>query len=107
MREAYSSSHDGPRSSDLVLATGEWHVLTWRLKPFTHLQIRADGEYRLNDTGYSGIGTAPSQAGLGARNNGANPFKGEIAEVIIYTTSLSDADMLATEDYLREKYGLP
>lgn len=70
-------------------------------------QIRADNEYRFNDTSYSGIGTAPSQAALGARNNGVNPFKGDIAEVIIYTTSLSDADMEATEEYLREKYGLP
>lgn len=38
---------------------------------------------------------------------GLNPFKGDIAEVIIYTTSLSDADMEATEEYLRDKYGLP
>lgn len=104
---AYSSSHDGARSSDLVLPADRWYVLTWRLKPFTHLQIRANNEYRFNDTDYAGIGTAPSQAALGARNNGANPFRGDIAEVIIYTTSLSDAEMQDTEDYLREKYGLP
>ncbi len=34
------------------------------------------------------------------------PFKGDIAEVIFYTGSLSDADMKATENYLGPKYGL-
>lgn len=105
---AYGSSPDGTRNSDLILTTGEWYVLTWRLKAASpkHLQIRADKAYRLNDTGYSGIGTSPSQAAIGARQNGVNPFKGDIAEVIFYTGSLSDASMVATEDYLREKYGL-
>lgn len=105
---AYSSSQDGARNSDLVLSTGEWHVLTWRLKATSpkHLQIRADTVYQLNDTGYSGIGTAPSQAAIGGRQNGANPFKGDIAEVIFYSASLTNADMQATEHYLREKYGL-
>ncbi len=104
---AHSSSHDGTRNSDLVLTPGRWYVLTWRLKVFQHLQIRAEKIYRLNDTGYSGIGTAPSQAAIGARQNGANPLKGNIAEVIFYSSNLSDANMEATEDYLRQKYGLP
>ncbi|MGH7556995.1 MAG: hypothetical protein ACREMD_04320 [Gemmatimonadota bacterium] len=103
---AHSSSHDGVRNSDLVLTPGRWYVLTWRLKVFQYLQIRADKVYRLNDSGYSGIGTAPSQAAIGARQNGVSPFKGDIAEVIFYTNSLSDSDMMATEDYLLAKYGL-
>lgn len=104
---AYSSSPDGARNSDLILSTGTWYVLTWRLKATSpkHLQIRADTAYRLNDTGYTGIGTAPSQVAIGARQNGVNPFKGDIAEVIFYTSSLSDADTQATENYLRVKYG--
>lgn len=105
---AYSSSPDGTHNSDMVLSPGTWYVLTWRLHANApkHLQIRADRVYRLNDTSYTGIGTAASQAAIGARQNGVNPFKGDIAEVIFYTNSLSDADMTATEDYLFEKYGL-
>ncbi|MGH7558183.1 MAG: LamG-like jellyroll fold domain-containing protein [Gemmatimonadota bacterium] len=103
---AHHSNHDGTRNSDLVLTPGRWYVLTWRLKVFQYLQIRADQVYRLNDTEYSGLGTAPSQAAIGARQNGVSPFKGDIAEVIFYTTSLSDADMEATESYLLEKYAL-
>ncbi|MGH7571860.1 MAG: hypothetical protein ACREMK_08475 [Gemmatimonadota bacterium] len=105
---AYSSSPDGSRNSDLVLTRGTWYVLTWRLRanPPKHLQIRLNKVYRLNDTGYAGIGTAPWPAAIGARQNGGSPFKGEIAEIIFYTSSLGDADMEATEDYLLAKYGL-
>jgi RHS repeat-associated protein len=105
---AYNSSPDGTRNSNLVLSTDTWYVITWRLRANSpkHLQIRVDKEYRLNDTGYTGIGTAPSTAALGARQNGLNPLKGDIAEVIFYTESLSDADMETTEDYLLSKYGL-
>ncbi|MGH7572373.1 MAG: RHS repeat-associated core domain-containing protein [Gemmatimonadota bacterium] len=102
---AHSSSPDGTRNSDLVLSPDTWYVLTWRLKAFQHVQIRADKVYRLNDTNYGGLGTAPSPAAIGARQNGGNPFKGDIAEVIFYTGSLSDAAMETTEDYLRSKYG--
>jgi hypothetical protein len=104
---AFYTSQDGARDSDLVLPTGAWYVLTWRLKANApkHLQIRADAVYRLNDYGYTGIGTAPSPVAIGARQDGVNPFNGDIAEIIFYTTSLSDADMESTEDYLREKYG--
>ncbi len=101
---AYGSSHDGVHNSDLVLSPGTWHVLTSRLEAFEHLQIRADKAYHLNDTGYAGTGTAPSQAAIGGRQNGVYPFKGDIAELIYYTGSLSDADMEATEDYLLAKY---
>ncbi|MGH7572761.1 MAG: fibronectin type III domain-containing protein [Gemmatimonadota bacterium] len=103
---AHSSTQDGTRNSDLVLSPGTWYVLTWRLKAFEHLQIRANRVYRLNDAGYAGSGTAPSEAAIGARENGTNPSKGDIAEVIFYAGSLSDADMESTEVYLLEKYGL-
>lgn len=105
---AYSSSPDGVRNSTLVLPTDSWHVLTWRLHANSprHLQIRADTVYYLNDTAYTGIGTAPSQAAIGGRQNGVKPFRGDIAELIFYTNSLSDADMRVTEDYLIEKYGI-
>lgn len=105
---AIFTSPDGVRNSDFVMPTGSWHVLTWRLRANSpkHLQIRADTLYRLNDTNYTGIGTAPSTIALGARPDGVNPFKGDISEVLFYTTSISDSAMAATEDYLRGKYGL-
>ena len=105
---AYNAYPDGTHNSDLVLSEDTWYVITWRLRANApkHLQIRVDKEYRLNDTGYTGIGTAPSTLALGARQNGANALKGDIAEVIFYDTSVSDSVMEVTEDYLLSKYGL-
>jgi len=43
---------------------------------------------------------------LGAINDGNDPFKGGIAEVIIFNSVLSDGDRQAVEAYLMGKYGI-
>lgn len=43
---------------------------------------------------------------FGNRYTGVRPFEGEIAEFAVYNTELSDADRLANEAELAEKYGL-
>jgi len=46
---------------------------------------------------------------FGSINNGINDnyFNGDIAEVLIYQGVLSDADRMAVESYLMDKYGIP
>lgn len=35
---------------------------------------------------------------------GANPWNGDLAEVVIYSSALSDADRVTVRDYLNTKY---
>lgn len=50
----------------------------------------------ITDNGYASIGSWNS-----------NDFNGDVAEIIIYDTSLSDSDREDVEDYLRTKWGTP
>lgn len=43
---------------------------------------------------------------IGAGRMEKTPFKGDLAELIIYSRALSDAERQAVENYLAEKYGL-
>lgn len=43
---------------------------------------------------------------LGKALSWCGPFQGDIGEVVLYNTALSDADRLGVEMYLGEKYGL-
>lgn len=51
------------------------------------------------------IGTGGGNIEIGARYSGSSYFFGSIAEVIIYNSALSDADLLAVQCYLGHKYG--
>ena len=46
---------------------------------------------------------------IGIATNGvstADPFNGDIAEIVIYNTALSDAERITVENYLKNKYAL-
>lgn len=43
----------------------------------------------------------------GGSGNGLDYFKGDIAEILVFPTALSDTDRQAVESYLRTKWGTP
>jgi hypothetical protein len=55
-------------------------------------------------SGASGLSNDNTQLRIGARANNSLFFDGYIAEVIIYSTTLSTTDRTAVEDYLDTKY---
>jgi len=50
--------------------------------------------------------TADGAKGLGRRAAGTQSFSGDLAEIIIYTSTLSSADRLSGERYLAGKYNI-
>ena len=70
-------------------------------------QATGDAEGFLNgtSTGTNANNNAPGTIGLGAYTHG-QPLSGDIMEVIIYDSSLSDADRISVEQYLATKYGV-
>jgi hypothetical protein len=48
----------------------------------------------------------PSRITLGSLQTNINYYDGDIAEVLIYDTALSDSNRRAAEDYLRGKYNI-
>lgn len=60
-------------------------------------------------TSIAQLGAAGTGLTLGASNNGSGTgyFNGSIAEVIIYNSTLSDADRQNVECYLLERYSIP
>ena len=59
---------------------------------------------------YSSVYSNTSDAlAIGIATNGvstADPFNGDIAEIVIYNTALSDAERITVENYLKNKYAL-
>ena len=55
-------------------------------------------------TGDAGA-TAMQMLHLGANTVGTEPFTGDIGEIMVYDSGLSDADRLRVEDYLSKRWG--
>ncbi len=51
--------------------------------------------------GFNAIGGVNTGSGYGANN-----YKGDIAEILVYNTALTDSQRVAVESYLSNKYGL-
>jgi hypothetical protein len=58
-------------------------------------------------TGTASTSNSKGSFTIGSTETNVNPFFGNIAELIIYNTALSDSDRTSVETYLRNKWGLP
>ena len=65
-----------------------------------------DGMHQGSITGSTSSLTSPSQLVMGSTLTGFNFLRGDIAEVLIYSSALSDADRTAIENYLNSKYAV-
>jgi hypothetical protein len=57
-------------------------------------------------TGAASGGNSFTNMIIGASENGGYNFLGDIAEIIVYNSALSDADRSAVESYLMGKFGI-
>lgn len=81
-----------------------WAVLT-TLGAGAASHIRVNGTQNSGNAGTGNLGGTT----VGGSNAGspANLFDGDIAEVIVYAKSLSEAELYAVERYLGDKYDIP
>ena len=52
------------------------------------------------------LGTDATNVEIGSRYQGSNYFTGDISEVLVYSSALSDTDLQSAQCYLAHKYGL-
>ena len=89
------------------LNTGQPHVVTFkRTKSAGSLLLYVDGTLVAAATGGTQSLTSPNLLALGAQAVLNNFLTGDIAEVQIYNSPLTDADRLGQERALRCKYGM-
>jgi hypothetical protein len=85
----------------------KWHDLLG-VRTGSALALYVDGQ--LDGQVASGAAVSFNDASelyIGKDPDGAFPFVGEIAEIIVYDASLGDAERGTVRAYLRTKYGLP
>ena len=92
------------------VAMGEWHISAAFRRAGGELTIHNDGHWGGDD---SGAYSSPSSSNptypltIAARGNGTQfRLAGDIAEVILYDASVSEADYKRLLTYLRRRYGL-
>jgi len=86
---------------------GKPHIVTFKRTESTgELDLYLDGNRVATGTGGTQSLTAPSQLDLGAVPSGGGFFSGDIAEVKIFNTALSDLNRNVEESVLECKYGV-
>jgi hypothetical protein len=94
-------------SSGSIYANDQPHLFTFkRTRGAGALGLYADGAQAGAATGGTQSLTAPSRLVLGAQQTLINFLTGDIAEVKIFNTPLSDSDRIAEENALKCKYGI-
>ena len=91
------------------VSMGTWHVTAVYRRAGGDLTIQNDGHWGGDDTSaYSSPDAGDPDAPLtvGARRDGTFPLAGDIAEIIVYNTSVSAADYLTLLQYLKARYRL-
>jgi hypothetical protein len=85
-----------------------WFYVTTRRTGTTQMRVRRNGTTISDVTTGSGI-TSPASGNWSAigKDTGINNYRttGDIAEIIVYSTALSDDDVLRVEAYLATKWG--
>ena len=83
------------------------HILTFKRTESTGaIMLYVDGTQKATGTGGTQSLTAPATLDLGAVPSGGGYLSGDIAEVKIFNTPLSDSDRIAEENALKGEYGL-
>jgi len=95
-----------------VTNTGTWYTVTSKLAgqdatPANRSRMYINGTLDSYSNTFAGTNTAnasfPLMVGSG---QAALPLNGDIAEILIYSTALADADRTAVEAYLNAKWGV-
>lgn len=97
--------------SGLGESTAAVALNTWCLSSATYSDSSDQVTYRLNRTPNGSFATtytltAGATTNIGAHPNAVEYFSGRIAELIAYSSLLSNAQIIEVENYLAAKYGL-
>ena len=92
-------------AASVVQPTGTFSILSGR---YNGQQIRfsTNGGTPVTTTASGTITTTTAPLYLGSRGGSGNKFTGDIAEVILFTRALSDAERQQVESYLYQRYNL-
>ena len=94
-------------SSSSVYANGQPHLFTFKRTQSTgRLVLYTDGVVASPAIGGTQSLTAPTRLVLGAQQTLINYLTGDIAEVKVFNSPLSDSDRVAEENALKCKYGI-
>lgn len=111
----FQGLYGGDDTGDAIYYTGTEGGTTWFANEFsdTYLNGASSSTALTNPSAfnlYSGVDSTPATLNgttIGIdRNNGTRVWDGDIGEVIVYATALSDYDRNGVEVYLDEKWGL-
>lgn len=78
-------------------------LLTLRADGST-IRLFVDGEIQTASQSYSTLATQESLTGIGRQSDNQRSWHGDLAEILVYDTSLSDSDREQVEQYLGEKW---
>ncbi|MBW8864369.1 MAG: hypothetical protein JF609_05485 [Verrucomicrobia bacterium] len=103
----------GTGNSDVAVSSatgfndGKPHLMTFkRIENTGEVDLYVDGNFAGTTTGNTNSLTAPTRLALGAQQTGGNYLTGDIAEVKIFGSALSDASRSIEEASLECKYGI-
>jgi hypothetical protein len=110
----YPDPYVGLEASDNRLTANTYLALSLEINPTTgtaanRIRHRVNGSAAVGGNTFTGtLSTANSKGSftMGAAGNGTSPFSGNLAEIIIYNSALSDANRSAVESYLMFKWGI-
>lgn len=92
---------------DVTSAVVEWHVRTGMFDLSNIRMYRQSTEISASPKAFASALTSSNfPLYVGCQTDLANKFNGDLAELIVYSTSLSGSDRLLVENYLRTKYAL-
>jgi hypothetical protein len=93
----------------IACATGGWHMLRFRLTHQVSLELGLDAG-AMQTTSFAGLtlhGSRNLACRIGPRGTGAGPFfNGDVAEVMVTNTLLTDQNFADIRSYFNARYGL-
>lgn len=103
-----ASSRDGISSTNLAsISAGSGHIILIRKNSGdSRHEMHYDGNGDQSDLTNGTTGAWTSHAGRIGQNGSGQPYGGYIAEIVSYSTALSDSDREKLEGYLAHKWGL-
>lgn len=100
-------SSPGVGTATAINGTGA-HVLTGRFSDANNLtECFVDGASVASGAQAGALVTAANASTVGARTAAADPWNGDVGEVLIYNGALSDTDRVSVEAYLKARWGTP
>ena len=100
-----NSGLGGPVSSSSI-STSQYQIVAIRRKTSSsQFELWVDG-VRESTAGDTGAGLTPQPIVIGSHSGGGGGFNGEIAELLIYSDELTDAQFESVGAYLEAQYGL-